>query len=96
VTLRLRATVKSPQARLVQSSHRTGSSRRDKSSTFEAAAVFFDGKRRRAHIYERDALRAGKRYAGPAVIAEYSATTVVPPGTSFRIDRAANLQIDLD
>ena len=95
VTLRLRATVPSPQARLVKSSYRPSRSRPHASSAVEPATVFFDGKHRRARIYERDALRVGKRYSGPAVIAEYSATTIVPPGLSFQIDQAANLRIDL-
>jgi N-methylhydantoinase A/oxoprolinase/acetone carboxylase beta subunit len=30
---------------------------------------------------------------GPAIITEYSATTVIPPGKKFRIDQAGNLLI---
>ena len=95
VTLRLRASVRSPQARLVKSSSRHSRSGADASSAVERVPVFFDGSYARAHLYERDALRVGKRYSGPAVIAEYSGTTVVPPGVPFQIDRAANLRIDL-
>jgi N-methylhydantoinase A len=46
-------------------------------------------------MYERDGLRPARRYAGPAIVTEYSATTVIPPEASFRVDRAGNLQIDL-
>ncbi len=33
--------------------------------------------------------------AGPLIIEEYDATTVVPPGTSARLDAAANIIIDI-
>jgi N-methylhydantoinase A len=44
-------------------------------------------------FYERAALPAGRRLRGPAVIAEYSATTFVPSGLTFRRDKAGNLLI---
>jgi N-methylhydantoinase A len=59
------------------------------------ASVLFDGHPRRTAIYERDELRPSRKYAGPAIITEYSATTVIPPQGSFRIDRAGNLEIKL-
>ncbi len=59
----------------------------------ERARVFFNGKRVPTLIYDRANLLPGKRYRGPAVIAEYSATTVVPPGMPFHLDDAANLVI---
>lgn len=34
--------------------------------------------------------------AGPLIIEEYDATTVVPPGTSARLDAAANIIIDIE
>jgi N-methylhydantoinase A len=43
------------------------------------ARVYLDGDWRDVPLYTRDALRAGQRLEGPAVIAEYSATTWVPP-----------------
>ena len=93
VTARLRAAVTSPQARIADAGLAFSTSRPNRRADPEQADLLFDGKRRRAHVYEREALRMGRRYQGPAVIAEYSATTVVPPGASFHIDRAANLQI---
>ena len=44
-----------------------------------------------AAIYARDQLRIGRRYMGPAIITEYSATTVVPLNKSFFLDKATNL-----
>jgi len=55
------------------------------------APVLFEGKKQKTKIYSRDTLQPGKHYPGPAIITEYSATTVIPPGKHFRIDRAGNL-----
>jgi N-methylhydantoinase A/oxoprolinase/acetone carboxylase beta subunit len=53
----------------------------------------FDGRRLKTAILDRDSLTVGKKYSGPAVITEYSATTVVPPGMRFVLDRAGNVVI---
>jgi len=94
VTLRLRAMVKSPQARLVPGGTRAGAAA-PHSSKPERHSVRFNGKPVLTPIYDREALKTGKKYPGPAVITEYSATTVVPPGMSFRPDGAGNLLINL-
>ncbi len=92
VTLRLRAILKSPPSRIV---NQRGKRPAKSTSTpkVEKALVIFDGKPKSASIHERDQLTAGKKYSGPAVITEYSATTVVPPKTRFFVDQAGNLQI---
>jgi N-methylhydantoinase A len=59
----------------------------------EKQPIVFDGKKHRTVIYEREQLVRGKKYAGPAVITEYSATTIVPPRMQFWVDRADNLVI---
>jgi N-methylhydantoinase A len=89
VTLRLRAILKSPPSRIANQSKIRGVSL--SAMKFEKAPVVFDGKPQSARIYERDQLAPGKKYSGPAVITEYSATTIVPPRTRFSIDRAQNL-----
>ena len=93
VTLRLRASMKSPQANLAA---RYGKGivarRRDRA---ERAPVFFGSKNIETAIYSRDELQPRKEYSGPAVITEYSATTVVPPGVRFRLDEASNLLITI-
>jgi len=61
----------------------------------ERAPVDFDGKYLQTQIFQRDGLRPLKTYSGPAVINEYSATTVVPPAMRFRIDEAGNLVINI-
>jgi N-methylhydantoinase A len=92
VTLRLRAITKSPQAKLATQSSILQSAR---STTMPAdfQIVVFDGKRLKTAILDRDSLTTRKLYSGPAVITEYSATTIVPPGTRFSLDRAGNLVI---
>ncbi len=99
VTLRLRAIVKSPQGRIL-GSNRGRRMRRIPLVAEEArqtaqALMDLNGKKQRAASYERDQLVSGKRYLGPAVITEYSATTVVPRKFSFFVDAAGNLSIEL-
>ncbi len=57
--------------------------------------VLFDDKTRAARIYSRQSLRRGTTYSGPAVISEYSATTVIPPGKQFRVDKSGNLIVTM-
>jgi N-methylhydantoinase A len=47
------------------------------------------------NIYDRTQLRAGDRFAGPAVIVEYSATTFVPAGDKVSVDGFGNLVIEV-
>ena len=44
-------------------------------------------------IYERNALRINRKYRGPAIVTEYSATTLIPAKKQFWVDRAGNLII---
>ncbi|HJT54154.1 MAG TPA: hydantoinase/oxoprolinase family protein, partial [Candidatus Angelobacter sp.] len=59
------------------------------------ARVWFGGKQVRTSILPRADLARGKRYRGPAIITEYSATTVVPPGLFFQADKAGNLLVEV-
>jgi N-methylhydantoinase A len=60
-----------------------------------SAPVLFDGKKLEAKIYSRNELRRGKKYSGPAIITEYSATTVIPARKSFHLDGACNLTVNI-
>ncbi|MCL4524635.1 MAG: hypothetical protein M1451_12115, partial [Acidobacteria bacterium] len=51
-------------------------------------------RRERTAIYDRARLRAGNRFAGPAVVVEYSATTFVPPGWRGRVDAYENMVLE--
>jgi N-methylhydantoinase A len=90
VTLRMRGRVASPEklSRLKIQEEQG----RLKAST---QMVHFAGRRYKTQIVPRSSIRQGRRYRGPAIITEYSATTVVPPGLKYHKDRAGNLLIEL-
>lgn len=56
--------------------------------------VEFHGRRLLTPIYNRARLLAGNRLRGPAIVTEYSATTLIPPEWSGRVDRAGNLILE--
>jgi N-methylhydantoinase A len=56
--------------------------------------VRLDQRRVVARVYDRDKLRAGNRIAGPAIVTEYSATTLIPPAWVARVDRIGNLILE--
>ena len=98
VTLRLRAVVKSQQPRITRDHVGTGTLARPGraklgSISSPESPVLFDSKKLLTNIYSRDELRPGRKYASPAIITEYSATTVIPPGKQFHLDSAGNLLI---
>ncbi len=106
VTLRFRAIVKSPSLGIntadVTNTDRVGTAALGRPgwakpglSSSLKAPVLFEGKKFATEIHSRDALKPGKAYSGPAIITEYSATTVIPPGKRFHIDRAANLIVTI-
>lgn len=55
------------------------------------APVYFGGRRLMTDFYVRERLRPGIQISGPAVLAEYSATTVLPPGWRATVDAYENL-----
>ena len=89
VTLRLRARIKARResARLVSKAN-------EAARKMKKRPVWFSGRSVATALYERISLRSGQRLRGPAVIAEYSATTFVPPGSTFLVDPAGNLLIE--
>ena len=54
-----------------------------------------DGPRDAAY-YDRNRLRPGHRFAGPAIVVQFDATTVVPPGWSAEVDELRNLWLHRD
>jgi N-methylhydantoinase A len=57
----------------------------------EVTRVWMNGRRIRTPIYDRDSLRHGHVVQGPAIIGEYSSTTLVPPDFVCRVDAHLNL-----
>jgi N-methylhydantoinase A len=58
------------------------------------AQVYFDNKATRASVYSRDELEAGAVLRSPCIVAEYSATTLIPPGARASVDLYGNLIIE--
>ena len=58
--------------------------------------VYFDGAWLAAAIYCRDLLRSGDTIRGPALIGEYTSTTVLLPGCLLEVDRRGNLLITVN
>jgi len=46
-------------------------------------------------VFEREDLVPCRSMSGPAVITEYSATTVIPQGKKFLLDESENLVIEI-
>ncbi|HEX6908707.1 MAG TPA: hydantoinase/oxoprolinase family protein [Terriglobales bacterium] len=84
VTLRLRALLPSPGV------PRAGLGA-PSSQAPERRPVIFDGRSLSTPLYQRASLSPLRPYRGPAIVTEYGATTVVPPGFRFRVDRNASL-----
>jgi len=57
--------------------------------------VWFEDGWRPTRIYKRELLTPGDAIVGPAMITEYTAATLVPPGCAARVDGLANLVIDV-
>ncbi len=55
--------------------------------------VYFDGGFQETHVYDRELLRPGDTFAGPAIVSEYSSATVLPFGDVLRVDGLGNLVI---
>jgi len=57
--------------------------------------VYFDSATAIASdLYERDGLFIGAAVSGPAIIEQFDATTVIPPGWTARVDGARNLILE--
>jgi N-methylhydantoinase A len=92
VTVRLR--VITPAAPWKPPSH--NSITRDSSvAVIARRPVCFNGEWIDTRVYERALLRSGDSFPGPAIINEYSSTTVVPPGDSVSVDQLGNLIIEV-
>ena len=58
--------------------------------------VYFDGEFRDTSLYQREALRARDSIAGPAIIEEAGATTVLFPQWRAVVDAAGNLRLAME
>ena len=66
-------------------------SRTEPSLPSQTVQLTFHGRQLKPLLYQRDNLRAADVFSGPAIIAEYSATTLIPPDWQARVDNYGQL-----
>jgi N-methylhydantoinase A len=88
VSLRVRLIVPSPRPAARKGAKKSASAR---SAVVKVKPVWFGGRFHQTPLYDRERLSAGARFSGPAVVTEYSGTTVVPPYFHCRVDEFSNL-----
>jgi N-methylhydantoinase A len=92
VNIRLRMTAKTDKPVTRRSVARPGDG---SAAIVRESQLFCEGAWHSARIYERVRLHAGDVFGGPAVVAEYSATTYMPPRTTATVDQFSNLLIEV-
>jgi N-methylhydantoinase A len=60
-------------------------------SSHQTMDLMFHERMRKTLLYRRDNLRGGDIFCGPAVVTEYSATTLIPPDWKARVDKYGQL-----
>jgi N-methylhydantoinase A len=91
VTVRVRLTLTAEPVEFQPSRLRDGDGQQ---ARIGSRPVIFGGERLEALVYDRERLQAGDRFAGPAIVTEYSATTVVPFGHRASVDGGHNITIE--
>jgi len=89
VNLRLRLTIPTPQPPFRRMRHAKAA--RPNGALIRRRSVWFGGRSYPTPLYERTRLAPGTRFRGPAIVAEYSSTTVVPPDFDCCVDGILNL-----
>jgi N-methylhydantoinase A len=79
-----------PLATLIDASGRKGSA---EAAIVSRRPLFADGAWHEAPVYQREMLPLGAVFAGPAVVQQVDATTIIEPGWSARVDEIGNLRI---
>jgi N-methylhydantoinase A len=92
VNVRVRAVVPSEAIPTAERERRNGNG---KHAAICDKQIFVGGGWCKGAVYAREELRAGDSFCGPAVVAEYSATTFVPPRCRVEVDGFLNLVIDV-
>lgn len=92
VTVRVRLEVQAPVIALPQRVARSGDGSQ---AVLKVRPIYFGDQWRDSQVYDRELLQPGDRIAGPALITEYSSTTVLPPGCTADVDVYGNLVIEV-
>jgi N-methylhydantoinase A len=88
VTLRVMATARTIAPRARSEKLKPGDARQ---AQLAAHRIYESGRWRRAWLLDRAKLRAGDRFAGPALVTELSATTFIPSGWAGSVDAHGNM-----
>jgi N-methylhydantoinase A len=91
VNLRLRLVIRTPKPKLRTRRPGNPDHARVKVKT---KPVWFAGRFHSTRLYDRERLQAGTRFVGPAVVFEYSSTTVIPPDFECHVDEYLNLVLE--
>jgi len=99
VTVRLRVRLRTPRpespSKFKAARKQTGRRPSPRVVAVERAPVFFHDTTVTTPVFERGDIVPGRSMRGPAVITEYSATTVIPAGKRFWVDAAESLVIKI-
>jgi N-methylhydantoinase A len=87
VSLRVKATGVTDKPRL----RRSPASKQAAPKAGYTAKVFLTERESRVPVYLRDELQAGAKFKGPAIVTEYSSTTLIPAARSVAVDAWLNL-----
>ncbi|MEK7407196.1 MAG: hydantoinase/oxoprolinase family protein [Acidobacteriota bacterium] len=87
VSVRVRARIRSPELRFPK--HRA-----ERGAAPERRRVRVEGRWVRIPVWRRGQLSVTSQ-RGPALVLDYGATTLVPPGWRFRVDRTGNLVVSV-
>lgn len=68
-----------------------GSGRNSLAEIMETRSAIFGGRPMPTRVYDRAKLQPGNQLSGPAIVSEYSATTIVNPDWSGKVDSWGNL-----
>lgn len=91
VSLRLRLVIKTPKPRGERAVRRGVKRRPQPGALLRRKPVSFDAGLMDTAIYDRARLPPGAEFQGPAIVVEYSSTTVVPPDYRCRVDDLGDL-----
>jgi len=92
VNVRCRAVGRSPEIALPRIAKGRAGSR---PAVLTRTKCYLSGRSGEVALYERQALRSGHCFSGPAIITEYSATSLVPEGWRARVDAYGQIHLTM-
>jgi N-methylhydantoinase A len=91
VNLRLRLAIRTPRPRTATLIRPVVRRKPRHGAVLRRKPVWFETGKQDTAIYDRGKLEPGDEFDGPAVVVEYSSTTVVPPCFRCGVDREGNM-----